>query len=234
MNTAGDNWSEAVPAIFAALAVVLAGWLVLCAVKKFKKWRRAAAGSAELKLLRYAAEAVKNGELREKLAGTPRSVASMDRIYLPQIQRDFPEFNWNEFRTLIEGSVAAFLRALDERNPALVRIPGLENEQLSELVKSRVRQELVFHYQKIRIHRTAIKKYERKSGTCSILAETSLEYMTDEPDDLERLSSDKRRKTSGSGSSSLHNEYYGAAEPPVRRGESHLSGLTEPPHLFCY
>ena len=25
----------------------------------------------------------------------------------------------------------------------------------------------------------------------------------------------------------LH-EYYGAAEPPVRCGESHLSGLTEP------
>ncbi|MDD7435667.1 MAG: DDE-type integrase/transposase/recombinase [Lachnospiraceae bacterium] len=29
-------------------------------------------------------------------------------------------------------------------------------------------------------------------------------------------------------------EYYGAAEPPVRCDESHLSGLTEPPHLFCY
>ena len=28
-------------------------------------------------------------------------------------------------------------------------------------------------------------------------------------------------------------EYYGAAEPPVRCDESHLSGLTEPPH-FVY
>ena len=28
-------------------------------------------------------------------------------------------------------------------------------------------------------------------------------------------------------------EYYGAAEPLVRCGESHLSGLTEPPH-FVY
>ena len=28
------------------------------------------------------------------------------------------------------------------------------------------------------------------------------------------------------------NEYYGTAEPPVRCGESHLSGLTEPPHFF--
>ena len=30
-----------------------------------------------------------------------------------------------------------------------------------------------------------------------------------------------------------NDEYYGAAEPPVRCGESHLSGLTEPPH-FVY
>ena len=27
---------------------------------------------------------------------------------------------------------------------------------------------------------------------------------------------------------SIPSEYYGAAEPPVRCGESHLSGLTEP------
>jgi len=27
----------------------------------------------------------------------------------------------------------------------------------------------------------------------------------------------------------IYNEYYGAAEPPVRGGASHLSGQTEPP-----
>ena len=32
---------------------------------------------------------------------------------------------------------------------------------------------------------------------------------------------------------SMSVEYYGAAEPPVRCGESHLSGLTEPPQ-FVY
>ena len=32
--------------------------------------------------------------------------------------------------------------------------------------------------------------------------------------------------------SSMEDEYYGAAEPPVRCGESHLSGLTEPPHFI--
>ena len=32
---------------------------------------------------------------------------------------------------------------------------------------------------------------------------------------------------------SFNTEYYGTAEPPVRCGESHLSGLTEPLH-FVY
>ena len=36
----------------------------------------------------------------------------------------------------------------------------------------------------------------------------------------------------GVGHRALH-EYYGAAEPQVRCGESHLSGLTEPPR-FVY
>lgn len=31
----------------------------------------------------------------------------------------------------------------------------------------------------------------------------------------------------------ITDEYYGTAEPPVRCGESHLSGLTEPLH-FVY
>lgn len=35
------------------------------------------------------------------------------------------------------------------------------------------------------------------------------------------------------GNLAMQSEYYGAAEPPVRCGESHLSGLTEPPH-FVY
>lgn len=34
-------------------------------------------------------------------------------------------------------------------------------------------------------------------------------------------------------SAKKNDEYYGAAEPPVRCGESHLSGLTEPPQ-FVY
>ena len=42
-----------------------------------------------------------------------------------------------------------------------------------------------------------------------------------------------RNLVAGFSSIFAFNEYYGTAEPPVRCGESHLSGLTEPPH-FVY
>ena len=49
-------------------------------------------------------------------------------------------------------------------------------------------------------------------------------YYSDDPDVQAEFSSYFGKKRP---------EYYGAAEPPVRCGESHLSGLTEPPQ-FVY
>ena len=57
-----------------------------------------------------------------------------------------------------------------------------------------------------------------------------------EKQDLKYLQWSQIRSSSGTAGSFLKatdDEYYGAAEPPVRCGESHLSGLTEPPH-FVY
>ena len=46
---------------------------------------------------------------------------------------------------------------------------------------------------------------------------------------VEQLRSMKLKKAAKKVEDGIEDEYYGAAEPPVRCGESHLSGLTEPP-----
>ncbi|WP_448864198.1 hypothetical protein, partial [Dorea sp.] len=51
----------------------------------------------------------------------------------------------------------------------------------------------------------------------------AIEYMDEYTENLQ----EQMRKAG------IGDEYYGAAEPPVRCGESHLSGLTEPPQ-FVY
>ena len=71
--------------------------------------------------------------------------------------------------------------------------------------------------------------YSRRLLLCYCV-ECGLKCLIMENDNIYTISQadDETAKILGS-----HDEYYGAAEPPVRCGESHLSGLTEPPH-FVY
>ena len=70
---------------------------------------------------------------------------------------------------------------------------------------------------------------ERMIGKISRIPYGFLEN-TEIQDALERVSKDPEEVLNGVLESG---EYYGTAEPPVRCGESHLSGLTEPLH-FVY
>ncbi|MCD7907917.1 MAG: hypothetical protein LUH04_09620, partial [Clostridium sp.] len=56
----------------------------------------------------------------DMLEETPKSVSGMTRVFLPQIQRDFPEFNWKEFQQKTENMVKSALRAIDARDQALL------------------------------------------------------------------------------------------------------------------
>ena len=71
----------------------------------------------------------------------------MTSIYLPQILRDFPEWNWEEMQTEVEQAVKEFLEK--------------ENLQTAGAV---------------RIHKTVINRYQRYGGSASIFCETAAEY----------------------------------------------------------
>lgn len=71
----------------------------------------------------------------------------MTSIYLPQILRDFPEFNWEELRAEAERSVRELLETKNVRTAGVVRI-----------------------------HKTVISRYQKYRGTASILCETAAEY----------------------------------------------------------
>ena len=76
-----------------------------------------------------------------------KSLSGMTSIYLPQILRDFPEFNWEEQQAAVEAKVQLFLKAQN------VEAAGA-----------------------VRIHRTVISRYQKYGGTASILCETAAEY----------------------------------------------------------
>lgn len=111
----------------------------------------------------------------EALASTPKSVSGMTRIYEPQIQRDFPEFNWLEFKNKAENMLRLAFLAIEQEDSSQLKDASGELEhqvktQISQNQAERVRE----HYQNVKIHDTQITRYEKKQGTCIITLQSAV------------------------------------------------------------
>ena len=58
-------------------------------------------------------------EQKRKLSETPRSVQSMTGIYLPEIHKDFPDFDYDEFKTKAKAVLMGYFNALSLINHIL-------------------------------------------------------------------------------------------------------------------
>ena len=131
--------------VMAVMIVVAMLLIVVIAVVKIRRRMRRFLNSAEVCLVRELVRSAQNGELQQE--EQPKSLGGMTSIYLPQILRDFPEFNWEELRAEVEQSVKELLETKNVRSAGVVRI-----------------------------HKTVISRYQKYNGTASILCETAAEY----------------------------------------------------------
>ncbi len=169
------------------LALVL--FLVLIIRKKLRDFSREAFGTSSLQ------EGLQNQ--REILAEMPRSVSSMTKIYLPQIQRDFPEFNLQEYTQKAENLLEHYLMAVADKKPLADRdcSDDLKNQVkniINDLKSRRVSQ----HFSQIVIHNTQISKYNKNAATVEIVFQSAVEYIGYSEDENGKLiSGDKSLKT---------------------------------------
>lgn len=94
--------AETIGWILGIFIVVVFGWVLCC---KIKRKLRQLASTPEVQVLRYAAKHLSEGDLTQPDTSKPRSLAGMDRLCLPQIAKDFPEFNWSEWKAQIEAEL---------------------------------------------------------------------------------------------------------------------------------
>ena len=155
-------------------AVIIIAVIVCAAFAGAVVLRRKIRNSPELEVIRYAAKAIQNGDINDRISTTPKSLSNMEKIFLPQILKDFPEFNWNEFKPLIQTSICNLLRAIDMRD----RGPVAGNPKLREAVEQALAGTQIPHYKHVKVHDTVIKRYYKQEGTCCILCESAVEYYT--------------------------------------------------------
>ena len=108
----------------------------------------------------------------QMLEETPKSVASMTRIFAPQISRDFPGMNLEQFEALAQQQLVAALQAVSAGNlESVARASDELKEQVSRQIEGNRAAGVRETYEQIRIHQTEISNYEKKRHLCDHISE---------------------------------------------------------------
>ena len=90
----------------------------------------------------------------QMLEETPKSVASMTRIFAPQISKDFPGINLEQFEARAQQQLVAALQAISAGDMGSI---ARASDELKE-------------------HQTEISNYQKKGGTCVITFQSAVEH----------------------------------------------------------
>lgn len=115
---------------------------------------------------------------------TPRSLSSMESIYLPKIKKDFPNLNINELRAQTESVILRSFEAIEERDKSVFR----QYDKINAFINSRITdaKEKDLHYSSVIIHRTVLNRYEKSGGIASLYFQSSFEYVKKEGSEKSR------------------------------------------------
>lgn len=111
-----------------------------------------------------------------ELSNTPKSVASMDSVEIPKIQKDFPNLDINEIKSMAQDAVLLYYKSLEKRKAQEI-FNGTEKlkHKMQEMVEHCIKENT--SYSHIKIHRTVINSYKKSLGMCIIVVQSSLEYI---------------------------------------------------------
>lgn len=113
-----------------------------------------------------------------QLSSTPKSVSSMTRIFLPQIKKDFPEFNYEEFKPKCENMLRSALTAISNSDLSYVEDASDDlREKIRLTIEDNLSQLQRETYSDIRIYQTEIADYKKQSGTCVITLQSAVGHM---------------------------------------------------------
>lgn len=112
-----------------------------------------------------------------ELSNEPKSVAGMESLLLPNLIKDFPNLNISEFKKTAEKQIILCLEAVENKDLSKLnfvseKIINWINSKISDLGSNDT-----VNYDSIRFHRTVLNKYIKVNGMCSIIFQTSVEYL---------------------------------------------------------
>lgn len=153
--------------IIAGIIIIIAAGAVLYAIAKVRNF------------IAPITQLAGNFEEQEReIQTTPKSVNSMTSIYLPRIEKDFPEFSYSEFKVKAENMMKSAFNAISTEDIGkLINASGDLTAQINNRINSNRANHFKESFSDIKIHRTEIKNYVKASGNCVITLQSSVGYI---------------------------------------------------------
>lgn len=102
----------------------------------------------------------------------PKSLASMDRIYLSQIKEDFPGINISEIKRQAEEVILDCYSCVERKDSKKLKgkIQSFVDKMISEYEGKNVR------FENFKIHNTVLSNYKKDGKTASLIFASAYEY----------------------------------------------------------
>ena len=123
-------------------------------------------------------EAVKvSKEIAKEERSRPKAASGITNLLIPQIMKDFPDFNVEEFYTLVESNLRAVFNIIETKDLSLIT-SSLEplKGNLKEIVNDLKRSDINIRYDDIVFHKHALRNYIKEQGIATLTISSSLEY----------------------------------------------------------
>lgn len=114
---------------------------------------------------------IREAKLRQQ--ETPKSLSSMDRIYLEQIKEDFPSININELKRQSEQIILDCFNAIEKKSSKGLKgkIKSFVDDMINDYDGKTVK------FDEFKIHNTVLAKYKKEKGTATIYFSSAFEYI---------------------------------------------------------
>ena len=102
----------------------------------------------------------------------PKSLSSMDSIYLEQFRHDFPNFHIDELKRDAEKILLDSFNAIERHDSS--KFKGKVKGFIDSMIDDNLGKEV--HYEDFKIHNTVISNYRKEAGVATIFFATSFQY----------------------------------------------------------
>ncbi len=117
-------------------------------------------------------------EQSAEMSETPRSLHGMTSIYLPQITRDFPQFDYELYKSKAKSVLRSYLGALQSKDETMLSYDCSKTlrDNLKSIISDLNSREVNVFFKEIVIHDVQISRYIKTGATVTVLFELSVGY----------------------------------------------------------